>query len=52
MKMAKTKSNSRTVYVEEVKSCVITGNEAQQGEFSAGYKAIFETVGNNVDNYF
>mgnify|MGYP003335559566 FL=1 len=41
-------SNIRNVFVEEVKSCVITSSEAQQGQFSAGYKATFETVGSDV----
>jgi len=44
----KTTSNKKTIFVEKVKSCIVTGSEAQQGEFSAGYKANFETVGNNV----
>jgi len=43
-----TVSNKKTVYVEEVKSCIVTGSEAQQGEFSAGYKTTFETIGSDV----
>ena len=43
-----TSSNKRVVNVEEVKSCIVTGSDAQQGQFSAGYKATFETVGNDV----
>ena len=41
-------SNIRTVYIEEVKNCIVTGSESQQGSFSAGYKATFETIGNDV----
>ena len=47
-----TSSNKRVVNVEEVKSCIVTGSDAQQGQFSAGYKATFETVGNDVNIIF
>jgi endoglucanase Acf2 len=42
--------NSQTVWisVDEVLSCSETSNQAQQGSFSIGYTATFETVGNNV----
>jgi len=45
-----TTANSQEVLVnvEEVKSCSETGSSAQQGNFSTGYEANFETVGNNV----
>ncbi|PQJ74276.1 glycosyl hydrolase [Polaribacter gangjinensis] len=36
------------VSVQEVKKCEETSNVAQQGSFSTGYKATFETVGNTV----
>ena len=41
-------SNAVTINVDEVKSCSENSNEAQQGAFSAGYVATFETVGNSV----
>jgi len=37
-----------TIAVQEVKKCEETSNVAQQGSFSTGYKATFETVGNTV----
>ncbi len=37
-----------TISVQEVKKCEETSNIAQQGSFSTGYKATFETVGNSV----
>ena len=37
-----------TISVQEVKKCEETSNVAQQGSFSTGYKATFETVGNTV----
>jgi endoglucanase Acf2 len=36
------------IIVEEVKSCSIVSSDAQQGAFTIGYKATFETVGTNV----
>jgi len=36
------------ISVEEVSSCSEISNEAQQGSFSTGYEALFETVGSNV----
>ena len=41
-------SQSVTISVEEVQSCSEISNEAQQGSFSIGYEALFETVGSNV----
>ncbi len=43
-----TTSQAVEITVNEVVSCVITDSEAQQGSFSVGYKATFETVGTNV----
>ncbi|WP_445749365.1 glycosyl hydrolase [Polaribacter sp.] len=37
-----------SITVQEVKKCEETSNVAQQGSFSTGYKATFETVGNTV----
>jgi endoglucanase Acf2 len=36
------------ISVEEVSSCSEISNEAQQGSFSIGYEALFETVGSQV----
>ncbi|MDB2420268.1 glycosyl hydrolase, partial [Flavobacteriaceae bacterium] len=36
------------ISVEEVSSCSEISNEAQQGSFSTGYEALFETVGSQV----
>ena len=36
------------ITVDEVMSCIETSNEAQQGSFSIGYEATYETVGTNV----
>ncbi|MFB0924081.1 MAG: Ig-like domain-containing protein, partial [Vicingaceae bacterium] len=36
------------ISVEEVSSCSEISNEAQQGSFSIGYDALFETVGSQV----
>ena len=36
------------ISVEEVLSCSEISNEAQQGSFSIGYEALFETVGSQV----
>ena len=41
-------SQTVAITVSEVLSCTETSNEAQQGSFSVGYKATFETVGSNV----
>ncbi len=43
-----TTSGVVTVTVSAVMSCTETSNEAQQGAFSVGYKATFQTVGNTV----
>ena len=43
-----TLSEPKKVYVEQVKSCVETSTEAREGQFSIGYKATFESVGNDV----
>lgn len=45
-----TTGNSQDILVEivEVKSCSEMGASAQQGAFSTGYEATFETVGNAV----
>ena len=43
-----TTSQAVEITVNEVVSCIITDSEAQQGSFSVGYKATFETVGTNV----
>ena len=37
-----------TITVNEVLSCSEISNEAQEGSFSIGYEALFETVGTNV----
>jgi endo-1,3(4)-beta-glucanase len=37
-----------SISVQEVKKCVETSNVAQQGSFSTGYKATFETIGTSV----
>ena len=37
-----------SISVQEVKKCEETSNVAQQGSFSTGYKATFETVGSTV----
>ncbi|WP_299016954.1 glycosyl hydrolase [uncultured Polaribacter sp.] len=47
-KNAKTTSEVIILDVEEVVSCSESSNAAQQGAFSKGYKANFETVGNTV----
>ena len=36
------------ISVNEVKSCVITSSDSQEGTFSVGYKTTFETAGANV----
>jgi len=36
------------ISVDKVMSCTETSSQAQQGAFSTGYKAVFETVGTNV----
>lgn len=41
-------SQAVEISVNEVRACVITDNEADQGAFSVGYEATFETVGTNV----
>lgn len=41
-------SQAVEVTVNQVVSCVITDDEAQQGAFSVGYEATFETIGTNV----
>lgn len=43
-----TTSQAVGITVNEVVSCVIADNEAQQGSFSVGYETTFETVGTNV----
>jgi len=45
---AKTTSQPVSVSVSQVLSCSETSDVAQQGSFSVGYKAKFETVGTNV----
>jgi hypothetical protein len=47
---ANTKGASQEVLINvaEVRSCFETSNSSQQGSFSIGYEATFETVGNNV----
>ncbi|MDF1696741.1 MAG: glycosyl hydrolase [Saprospiraceae bacterium] len=47
---ANTFGTSQEVLVEvaEVRSCSETSNTSQQGSFSTGYEATFETVGNNI----
>lgn len=37
-----------SISVQEVKKCVETSNVAQQGSFSTGFKATFETIGTSV----
>ena len=41
-------SQSNTISINEVKTCVENSSEAQQGQFSIGYISTFETVGNSV----
>ena len=43
-----TQSDPINITVETVKQCVSSGSNAQQGSFSIGYKATFETVGTSV----
>ena len=43
-----TESDPINITVETVKQCVSSGSNAQQGSFSIGYKATFETVGTSV----
>ena len=43
-----TQSDPVGITVETVKQCVSSGSNAQQGSFSIGYKATFETVGTSV----
>ncbi|WP_282031039.1 glycosyl hydrolase [Winogradskyella eximia] len=45
---AQSTSQSVNITVNEVMACTETSNEAQQGSFSTGYIATFETVGSNV----
>ena len=45
-------SSPINVNVEEVISCTQTFTQAQQGQFSTGYTATFETVGNTVNITF
>jgi endoglucanase Acf2 len=40
------------ITVVEVQSCSETANESQQGSFSTGFTAVFETVGTNVNITF
>jgi endo-1,3(4)-beta-glucanase len=40
------------ISVLEVQSCSETSNEAQEGAFSTGFTAVFETVGTNVNITF
>jgi endo-1,3(4)-beta-glucanase len=40
------------ISVVEVQSCSETSNEAQEGAFSTGFTAVFETVGTNVNITF
>jgi endoglucanase Acf2 len=37
-----------SISVQEVKKCVETSNVSEQGSFSTGYKATFETIGTSV----
>ncbi len=41
-------SQAVNITIEEVKSCTEASTDAQQGSFSTGYTATFETVGSNV----
>ncbi len=41
-------SQTINISVDEVVSCTELSNEAQQGSFSTGYEAVFETVGTEV----
>lgn len=43
-----TESDPILLSIESVKECVSSGSTAQQGAFSIGYQARFETVGNSV----
>ncbi len=45
---AQTTSQSINITVNEVKECTETSNVAQQGSFSTGYTATFETIGTSV----
>ncbi|MFK7980743.1 MAG: glycosyl hydrolase [Saprospiraceae bacterium] len=45
-------SQTRNITVNEVRACTESDNEAQQGAFSTGYKATFETVGTSVTMTF
>ena len=45
---AQTTSQSVNITVNEVKECSETSNVAQQGSFSTGYTATFETIGTSV----
>ena len=45
---AQSTSQSVNITVNEVMACTETSNEAQQGSFSTGYIATFETVGSTV----
>lgn len=45
---AETTSQSINITVDEVKECTETSNVAQQGSFSTGYIATFETIGSRV----
>jgi endo-1,3(4)-beta-glucanase len=40
------------ITVVEVQACSETSNDSQQGSFSAGFTAVFETVGTNVNITF
>ncbi len=41
-------SNIVNIQIDEVRSCSEKSNEAQQGSFSTGYIATFETIGSSV----
>jgi len=43
-----TESTAVVVHIQSVKQCISSGEQAQQGSFSIGYRSIFETVGNSV----
>ena len=45
---AQSTSQNVNITVNQVMACTETSNEAQQGSFSIGYIATFETVGSNV----
>ena len=49
---AVTTSMAITVKIEQSMICTTISKEASQGSFSVGYKAIFETVGSNVNITF